>query len=382
MLPRIQSLLRTTGDPEPRLADGVVVAALVMIFVQMGWMTLVRYANAHIDELQFLDAGVMEVAWVIMTRVSLPAWTVFLLFGLLARNRESQSRFLANAFAQFWFLQAAFWSYVLGPFTDLFCAMALFVGTVSLLAVLGTRITCGGLATFFVVIVCTTIAERAGILPYAPAFSDAPYRGGQLATFWFAWGAVGFSGLLCAVVVIVGTTDRLRRATKLIGRYIPIQLAEKILAGEHVGIRRPERRKVTLFFSDVVGFTPAADQMEPEDLSALLNEYMSEMAEIANAFGATFNQFVGDGIMIFFGAPDATTDRDHALRAVRMALAMQERMSELGEKWFADGVQTPFRIRIGINTGVASVGDFGSEGRTTYTAIGNQTDMERPFVNP
>ena len=58
-----------------------------------------------------------------------------------------------------------------------------------------------------------------------------------------------------------------------------------------------------------------------------------------------------------------------------MSLAMQQRMSELGEKWFAEGIQTPFRIRIGINTGVASVGDFGSEGRTTYSAIGNQTNL-------
>jgi adenylate cyclase len=125
----------------------------------------------------------------------------------------------------------------------------------------------------------------------------------------------------------------------------------------------------------VVGFTEAADQMEPEDLSALLNEYLSEMAGIADAFGATVNQFVGDGIMIFFGAPEATTDRDHALRAVHMALAMQRRMGELCEKWFKEGIQTPFRARIGINTGVASVGDFGSEGRTTYSAIGNQTNL-------
>ena len=108
---------------------------------------------------------------------------------------------------------------------------------------------------------------------------------------------------------------------------------------------------------------------------ALLNEYLSEMAKVADAFGATVNQFVGDGIMMFFGAPEATDDQDHALRAVRMALAMQRRMTELRAKWFGEGIQTPFRIRIGINTGVASVGDFGPEGRTTYSAIGNQTNL-------
>jgi len=375
MLPRPRSLLRMVGDPEPRLADGVVVAALVMIAVQSSWMALVHYARGHIDDLSFLDPRAVELAWLLMTRVSMPAWIAFLLSGLIARRHWPQSRVLAHTFAQFWFVQAAFWSYILGAFTDLFCGMALFVGTVSLLAVLGTRVTSAGIASFLAVILATTAAERAGVLPYAPFFSEAPYRAGELSTFWFVYGVVGFSGLLSAALVVVGTTDRLRRATTLIRRYVPAQLAEKILAGEHTGTGHPERRKVTLFFSDVASFTNTADRMEAEDLSALLNEYLSEMAAIADDFGATVNQFVGDGIMIFFGAPEVTSDRDHALRAVRMALAMQRRMTELGEKWFAEGIQTPFRIRVGINTGVASVGDFGSAGRTTYSAIGNQTNL-------
>lgn len=184
--------------------------------------------------------------------------------------------------------------------------------------------------------------------------------------------------MLLAVItafIFVASIERLRRATGLIRRYVPAQLATRILTGEHALRAAPERRKVTLFFSDVVGFTEAADRMEAEDLSALLNEYLSEMATIADAFGATLNQFVGDGIMIFFGAPDATRDEDHALRAVKMAEAMQRRMGELREKWFQEGIQEPFQIRIGINTGVASVGDFGSAGRITYSAIGNQTNL-------
>ena len=181
--------------------------------------------------------------------------------------------------------------------------------------------------------------------------------------------------LLAAAYVFVATIERLRRATVLIRRYVPAQLATRILSGEHLGSRAPERRKLTLVFSDVVGFTEAADRIEAEDLAHLLNEYLSEMAAIADAFGGTLNQFVGDGIMIFFGAPESSSDKDHALRAVRMASAMQRRMEELGKKWFQAGIPTPFRIRIGINTGVASVGDFGSDGRTTYSAIGNQTNL-------
>jgi class 3 adenylate cyclase len=206
-------------------------------------------------------------------------------------------------------------------------------------------------------------------------FPGSPIENGQLAGRFLV--AALPSMLLAAITafIFVASIERLRRATGLIRRYVPAQLATRILTGEH-GLRAtPERRKVTLFFSDVVGFTEAADRMEPEDLSTLLNEYLSEMATIADAFGATVNQFIGDGIMIFFGAPEATRDEDHALRAVEMADAMQRRMGELREKWFQEGIQEPFQIRIGINTGVASVGDFGSAGRITYSAIGNQTNL-------
>ena len=84
---------------------------------------------------------------------------------------------------------------------------------------------------------------------------------------------------------------------------------------------------------------------------------------------------MGDGIMIFFGAPEATGDREQALRAVRMGLEMQARMGALCEKWTRVGVEEPFTIRIGINTGVASVGSFGAQGRMDYTAIGRQVNL-------
>jgi adenylate cyclase len=240
------------------------------------------------------------------------------------------------------------------------------------------------------------LLEVAGVVPYAPALRIRSLDA-QLDPAWipaaltivfgvtlFELTLVQFSEsarrsqqhhLALAYEILSRTQERLEHANALIRRYVPAQLAAKILDGSYDAARRPERRKLTLFFSDIEGFTAAADQMEPEDLAQLLNEYLAEMAAVADRFGATVNQFVGDGIMAFFGAPDATGDRDHALRCVHMALAMQARMRELRERWFQAGIAHPFRIRIGINTGVASVGDFGSEGRTTYSAIGNQTNL-------
>lgn len=165
------------------------------------------------------------------------------------------------------------------------------------------------------------------------------------------------------------------RANDAIRRYVPRQLADQILAGTHVDRHETERRKLSVVFSDIQGFTDTADQMEPEEFAALLNEYLSEMATIAEEHGGTIDKFVGDAIMIFFGAPLSAGAQEDALRAVRMSVAMQRRMRELERKWFHEGVQAPFRIRIGVNTGVANVGSFGSSGRKDYTAIGNQVNL-------
>lgn len=371
---RLRSLLRVFGRPEPRHADGVVVLGLIMIWVWSLWAALAHRAVNQPDIAPYLDRDVMKILFEVSIW-STGVAVAFLLAGLIARRYRLRASLLAHGFAQYWFVVAAFFAYIMGPLTDLLAGMGLLGGGVMLLALLGTPAARGGIASYIVLLVGASAAERWGLIPYAPAFVEAPYQAGHLSAFGFWWGVFSVGGLIIAVFVLVGMTERLRRATTLIQRYVPAQLAERILSGQHTAATQPERRKVTLFFSDVVGFTPAADQMEPEDLASLLNEYLSEMSKIADAFGATVNQFVGDGIMIFFGAPDATSDQDHAIRAVRMSLAMQQRMSELGEKWFAEGIQTPFRIRIGINTGVASVGDFGSEGRTAYSAIGNQTNL-------
>jgi class 3 adenylate cyclase len=169
--------------------------------------------------------------------------------------------------------------------------------------------------------------------------------------------------------------EQLGRANEVISRYVASQLAEQVRNGNYTMLERHERRRLTLFFSDIEDFATIADQMEPEDLSALLNDYLSEMTAIAERFGGTIDKFVGDAIMIFFGAPDATTDSDHALRAVRMAVEMQQRLAELRERWTRQGIARPFHVRMGINTGVVSIGAFGSHSRLEYTAIGRHVNL-------
>ena len=115
--------------------------------------------------------------------------------------------------------------------------------------------------------------------------------------------------------------------------------------------------------------------MEAERLSELLNEYLSEMAAIALGYGGTIDKFIGDGIMIFFGDPHTNGEKEDAIACVCMALAMRERLRELQTGWHQRGVSRPLHIRIGINSGYSTVGNFGSEDRLDYTIVGGQVNV-------
>jgi len=375
MLSRLrQSLLRLIGSPELRPVDAAIAFLLPALLLTVGF-TLQLHNALQRPTAAYADRGWIAFALEIQMRVIIPSVIAQLVLFLFIRKRWSESNAMPHVVMQFAMLVALWGAYITGLYTFGFGMSALF-GLASMgLLLFEIRVVRAGLVTFTAGAVVMTAFEQMGLIPYAPMFPGTPVENGQMSRPFLVASAPTMVLMVITSFIYVAAIERLRRATALIRRYVPAQVAAKILAGEHGGRVTPERRKVTLFFSDVVGFTAAADRMEAEDLSALLNEYLSEMATIADAFGATVGQFVGDGIMIFFGAPEFTSDEDHARRAVRMAQAMQRRMGELREKWFQEGIQTPFRIRIGINTGVASVGDFGSEGRTTYSAIGNQTNL-------
>jgi len=181
--------------------------------------------------------------------------------------------------------------------------------------------------------------------------------------------------LAAAHELLSQTSTELARANDMISRYVASQVADKIRSGHYEDVSRHDRRKLTLFFSDIKDFTMLAERLEPEDLSARLNEYLSEMSAIANRYGGTIDKFVGDAIMILFGAPVPIVESEQALRAVRMGVEMQERLAALRDRWVQHGMEYEVALRIGINTGQATVGNFGSPERMDYTAIGRQVNL-------
>jgi class 3 adenylate cyclase len=160
-----------------------------------------------------------------------------------------------------------------------------------------------------------------------------------------------------------------------ISRYLSPQLYKSIFAGEKDVAIQTERKKLTIFFSDIKDFTATTEQLQPEEITALLNEYFTEMSAIALKHGGTVDKFIGDAILIFFGDPESRGVREDAAACVDMAITMQRRMAELQAGWLERGLERPFKLRIGINTGYCTVGNFGSEDRMDYTIIGNEVNL-------
>jgi adenylate cyclase len=160
-----------------------------------------------------------------------------------------------------------------------------------------------------------------------------------------------------------------------LAKYLSPQVYASIFAGRQEVKLASQRKKLTVFFSDLAGFTELTDQMESEDLTELLNHYLTEMSRIALAHGGTVDKYVGDALMVFFGDPETRGVKEDALACVRMGIAMQARMRELAAAWRNAGIERPLACRIGIHTGYCTVGNFGSEDRMDYTIIGGAVNL-------
>ncbi len=160
-----------------------------------------------------------------------------------------------------------------------------------------------------------------------------------------------------------------------ISRYLSPQIYKSIFSGQKDVTIHTERKKLTIFFSDIKDFAATTERMQPEALTQLLNEYFTEMSKIALHHGGTIDKFVGDAILIFFGDPETAGEIEDAKACMRMALEMQQRLAALNVKWRSAGIEQPFQVRMGISTGFCNVGNFGSVDRMDYTIVGAEANL-------
>ena len=170
-------------------------------------------------------------------------------------------------------------------------------------------------------------------------------------------------------------SNALEQLSNQLAKYLSPQVYDSIFSGRQEVKLASERKRLTIFFSDIVGFTSTAEQLESEDLTRLLNHYLTEMSQIALEHGATIDKYIGDAIVIFFGDPETLGVKEDAIACVKMAIAMRKKMLELEQFWLDSGVENPLKCRMGINTGMCTVGNFGSEDRMDYTIIGGGVNL-------
>lgn len=178
-------------------------------------------------------------------------------------------------------------------------------------------------------------------------------------------GMIAFLGGLGLRNLII---DREQRRTVLfLSRYLDARVARKLLDGDQPPKLSGETREITIWFSDIAGFTTVAERLSPEALVRRLNHHFTLIGEVIEAEGGIIDKYVGDAVVAIFGAP--LHQPDHAARALRAALAVQARLkAEAGEP-------DSFQIRIGLNTGACVVGSIGSEKRLNYTVIGDAVNV-------
>jgi class 3 adenylate cyclase len=145
------------------------------------------------------------------------------------------------------------------------------------------------------------------------------------------------------------------------------------------GKKKPkiERKPITIFFSDIVGFSSLSEELEAETLSNVLSSYLAEMSKIVAQFNGTIVKFIGEAIMVTFGDDSGATKgvKADAIACVSMAIAMGKRMRELQSSWAEMGIKKPLQIRIGVNSGYCTVGTFGTSQHLDRTALGVHVNL-------
>ena len=175
--------------------------------------------------------------------------------------------------------------------------------------------------------------------------------------------------------IIEEKSRQLEQLAMRLAKYLSPQIYESIFSGKQDASAATARKNLIVFFSDIEAFADLSDRLEPERVSAIINSYLSEMSTIAIECGGTIDKFIGDAVLVFFGDPETLGETEDALRCVEMALRMQNRIAELQGYWKRLGASDGIKVRMAIATGYCTVGNFGSEHRLEYTALGGPVNL-------
>jgi len=241
-------------------------------------------------------------------------------------------------------------------------AVAVIVLAALAVGILGAVVS-GALKSALFFIVVPPLPVLAGFLLYIPGL-------------WLPLVAVEIGVLLSLIgsnVLGYATEGKQRKFIKgAFSQYLSPTVIDQLIAQPDRLKLGGERRELTIFFSDIQGFTTISESLSPEELTHLLNDYLSEMTDIIQQEGGTIDKYEGDAIIAFWNAP--VPYEDHPVRAVRAALRCQSRLAEL-RPGFTERCGREIYMRIGLNSGPAVVGNMGSKTRFDYTMLGDAVNL-------
>ena len=174
------------------------------------------------------------------------------------------------------------------------------------------------------------------------------------------------------VASMVASFNNMKRGLRSFRKYVPADVVTELIENDHEANVGAARRSITVFFSDIAGFTNISEAMRPEDVAAQLNIYFKGMSQIVTSYSGTVDKFIGDGMMAFWGAPKDV--ENHAVMAGLAAIECRDKLAEIRGKWTAQGM-AEFQTRIGLHSGEAIVGNLGHDTRLSYTAIGDVVNL-------
>lgn len=255
-----------------------------------------------------------------------------------------------------------------------------------LIMVHANAVTSGGIRPWLLNLLLTALGSALGVLVFGPNWMPPDATpAAQTAIALLGLGAyVGVSARFAhqqtqaARAAQQHLAQQQRQAVELsrkLARYLSPQIWGQLFSGRRDARLETRRRPLTVFFSDIEGFSALSEALPLDTLTRVLNSYLTEMTRIALRYGGTVDKFIGDALVVFFGDPTSRGLRDDAFNCVAMALEMQQQMQLLQQRWRREGVTQTLAIRIGINSGSITVGNFGTPSRMDYTILGTDVNL-------
>jgi class 3 adenylate cyclase len=347
----------------------------------LGWVSTIRWIG-------YFTFALLGVGLLVAQERPWSEWVLYggtlLIAGPLSTYLAMKARYPLESFSKWFSFDGLFLGYLVAVSGQWDVLILLFLAVQ-----LGDSIVLRGMPKGLLSIgayVISALAWPYGLIELLP-LSDLGY--------WFCWGLVGHALIHLSGSFYFGhrfSESLVRRELQLkaknkqiqllnqeireqvLSRYLPPALINDIFDGKISMDTKPHSKKVTVLFSDLSGFTKISEELGAEAVSEFLNDYLSAMNETIFANSGTIDKFIGDAIMVIFGAPTEMNAREQANNAARCALAMQTAMVGVNQRWAGRGI-SEVAMRIGIHQGQAVVGNFGSNQRVDYTAIGPSVNV-------